>query len=95
MNRSQEYQILQGTSQVKQTTSKIIPKVTRLQFHVVAYTRENKHKGRYSIKKKSGKHSKQQQGCTNVEKRTMDQKNDSKDDSIVKKRSKRKFKSIK
>ena len=72
----------------------MVSKVTRLQFHVVAYTRKNKYKGRYSIKEGSGEHLRWQQGCTNIERRIMDYKNDGRNNSITKKRGKRKLKVI-
>ena len=52
--------------------SKIVFKVTRLWFHIVAYTRKNEYKGRYFIKEESDEHSRQQQECTDVERRIMD-----------------------
>ena len=58
------------------------------------HTWKSKHKDRYSIKKESGEHSRWQQECTDVERRTMDQKNDSRDNSIMKKGGERKLKFI-
>jgi len=52
--------------------SKMVPKVTRLQFHVTAYTRKDKYKGRHFIKEGLGEHSRQQQGCTDVKRRIID-----------------------
>ena len=73
----------------------MVSKVTRLQFHIVTYIWKNEHKGRYSIKEGLGEYSRQQQGCIDVERRAMYWKNNSRDNSIEKKESKRKLKSIK
>jgi len=44
----------------------MVPKVARLQFHSIAYTWKNKHKGRYSIKKGSNRYTEKQQGCSDA-----------------------------
>jgi len=39
--------------------SKMVPQVAGLQFHSVAYSREDKYKSRYSVKKGSSGHKEQ------------------------------------
>jgi len=69
-------------------------KVAELWFHIVAHTWKNKHKSKYPIQKRLDKNSRWQQRYTDIEKRTIDQKNNSRNNSIIKKGSKRKLKSI-
>jgi len=51
----------------------------------VTYTRENKYKGRYSIKEGSSKYTRQQQRCTAAQRGTMKQKNYCKNYNVKKK----------
>ena len=52
MNRSWESQVLQGTTQVKWTTGKMVFEVTRLWLHTIIYSGKNKYQDRHVIKKK-------------------------------------------
>ena len=60
LDKLKKSKIFQRTLQVKWTIDQVVPKVTRLQFHITTYTWKDKHKGRYSIKKISGEHRKGQ-----------------------------------
>ena len=53
--------------------------ITRLQLHIKAYTRENKHKSGHLIMKEAGRHQGRQQGCSTIGRRIMATKNNSKD----------------
>ena len=77
--------IFQRTPQVKQMTSQVVPKITRLQFHFMVYTWKDKHKSGYSIKKRLGRYKKGQQGCLDAQKRIVNKKNNSRDNDVKKK----------
>jgi len=50
LNRSQKSQVLQRTTQTQWMTSKMVSQATRLWFHFIIHSRENKHKSRHSVK---------------------------------------------
>ena len=56
LDRPQEFEVFLRTSQTKWKTSKMVSEATRLQLHITAYSREDKHQGRYSIKKRSSEY---------------------------------------
>ena len=53
LNRPQKSQIFPKTTQTQWITSKMILEVARLWLYITAYSRENKHQSRYTIKKRS------------------------------------------
>ena len=63
----------------------MVPEITRLWLHTMIYSRENKYKDRYLVKKKLSKYTRWQQKCTNVERRIMDKKNGSWNNYVAKK----------
>ena len=68
--------------------------ITRLWLWTLPYSRKNKYKSRYFIKKRLGEHSRQQQGCTNTKRGTIDKKNNSKGYNVAKKQDKRRSQPI-
>ena len=62
----------------------MVPEVTRLWLHTAIYTRENKYKGRYSIKEESSEYARWQQRHTAAQGGTMEQKNYSRNYDIKK-----------
>jgi len=59
--------------------------VTRLQFYSVTYSRKDKYKGRYFVKKRSSRYKGRQQGCLTAQRRIMDKKNYSRSNDVKKK----------
>ena len=51
----------------------------------MAYIWKDEYKGRYSIKKRPGKYKRRQQGCSDVQRRIMDKKNNSRNNNVKKK----------
>ena len=51
----------------------------------MTYSREDKHKGRHSLKKETGQYKRGQQGCTIAKGRDVDQKDHSQDYDVGKK----------
>jgi len=47
-------------------TSKMIFKVTKLQFHTIIYPRENKYKSRHTVYEESSEYNVRQQGYQNT-----------------------------
>ena len=41
----------------------MVPEITRQWFHAITYSRENKYKGKYLIKERPSKYTRQQQRC--------------------------------
>ena len=70
-------------------------KVARLQFYFMVYIWKNKYKGGYSIKKGLDRYMKRQQECLDTQGRTLDKKNNSRNNDAKKEQDDRKFKSIK
>ena len=60
-------------------TSLIVFEITRLWFHVEAYTRKDEHESRHPIMKGASKHQGRQQGCPAIKRRIMVTKNDGRD----------------
>ena len=60
----------------------------------MTYTWKDKHEDRYSIKKRSSEHSRRQQRCPNAEGRTIDKKNNSRNNNTKKTQNNGKFKFI-
>jgi len=54
MDGSQKPEVLSRTPQVKWTTGQMVLKVARLRLYPTIYSRENKYKSGYSIKKRLG-----------------------------------------
>ena len=72
----------------------MVPKVARLQFHSMAYTWKNEHKGKYSIIEGSNRYTGRQQGCSDAQERIMDKENNSRDNNVKEKQDNGKFRSI-
>ena len=51
LDRPQEPEIFQWTSQAKWMTSKMVSEAARLQFYFMTYSEKDKHKGRHFVKK--------------------------------------------
>ena len=51
-----EFEILPGTSQAKQKTSKMVFEATRLQLHTTTHSGKNKYQNRHSFKKRSSQY---------------------------------------
>ena len=58
------------------TVSKIVFKVTRLRLHTTTYSKKDKYKSRYTIKKRSSEYKREQQGCQTAQRWVIDKKND-------------------
>ena len=56
LDRPQELEIFQRTSQVKWITGQMIFEAAGLQLHSMAYSRKNEHEGRHLVKKRLSKH---------------------------------------
>jgi len=56
LDRSWKSQVFQGTIQTQWITSKIVSQITKLWFHFILYSREDKYKNRYFVKKKSSEY---------------------------------------
>jgi len=56
LDRSQESQVFQRTTQAKQMTSKMVFEVTRLQLLTMTYSGKDKYQSRCFIKKRSSKY---------------------------------------
>ena len=63
----------------------MVPKVTKLQFHFIVYTWKDEHKDGYFIKERPGRYKREQQGCSDAQRRIVDKKNNSKGNNIKKK----------
>ena len=58
-------------------TSTMVPKTARLWLYSMTYSRENKYKGRYFVKKESSRYKRWQQRCSSTQGGIMDKENHS------------------
>ena len=77
MDRSQKLKVFQGTSQIEQTTSSVVPKVARLRFYAETYTGKDKYEGGHPFKERSSEYQERLQRCSTLERQNMAMKDNS------------------
>ena len=66
LDRSWKSQVLLGTTETEWITDKMVFQITGLWLYIMTHIWENKYKSRYSLKERSSKSTRGQQGCTNT-----------------------------